>query len=68
MKYLWMQQKKPLLLLVLPMRNLPYSALKIQLDSPELVEYYYISGQRGDTYRLPAASGEVTLPGAVRSL
>ena len=68
MKYLWLQQKKPLFLLVLPMRNLQYSAIKIQLDSPELVEYYSVRGQRGDTYRLPAASGEVTLPGAVRSL
>ncbi len=43
-------------------------SLRLQLDRSELVDYYAVGGQRGDVYRIPAASGEVTLPAAVSNL
>ena len=39
-------------------------AVKLQLNMPEIVEHYTISGKRGEVYRLPAAEDAV-LPKAV---
>lgn len=42
-------------------------AVKLQLNMPEIVEHYTISGKRGGVYRLPAAENAV-LPKAVSGL
>lgn len=40
-------------------------AVKMQLNMPDLVEHYSITGRRGMAYSIAAASGDVRLPAAV---